>query len=49
MPMGHWSNGPAWLAWKAGVLWSFPNHEVPKPLSFRILPMVALSLVMMLL
>jgi len=28
MPMGHWSNGPAWLAVKVGVLWSFPNHEV---------------------
>ena len=28
MPMGHWSNGPTWLAVKVGVLWSLPNHEV---------------------
>ena len=49
MPMGHWSNGPTWLAWKAGVLWSLPNHEVEKPLSLRIRPMVVLSLGMMLL
>ncbi len=49
MPMGHWSNGPAWLAVKVGVLWSLPNHEVPKPLSLRTVPMVALSFAMMLL
>ena len=28
MPIGHWSNGPAWLAWKAGVLWFLPNQDV---------------------
>src|SRR5947208_17117782 len=28
MPIGHWSNGPAWLAWNAGVLWFLPNHQV---------------------
>ena len=28
MPIGHWSNGPTWLAAKAGVLWSLPNQEV---------------------
>ena len=48
MPTGHWSNGPAWLAWKAGVLWSFPNHDVAYPLSLRIVPMVAESRPMML-
>ena len=47
--LGHWSNGPAWLAVNVGVLWFLPNHEVPKPLSRRIVPMVALSFVMMLL
>ena len=26
--MGHWSNGPAWLAWNSGVLWFLPNHDV---------------------
>ena len=28
MPDGHWSNGPATLYWKAGVLWFLPNHDV---------------------
>ena len=28
MPLGHWSNGPAALYWKDGVLWFLPNHEV---------------------
>jgi hypothetical protein len=28
MPVGHWVNGPAWLAWNAGVLWSLPNQLV---------------------
>ncbi len=27
MPVGHWSNGPTWLAANAGVLWSLPNHD----------------------
>ena len=35
MPMGHWSNGPTWLALNVGVLWSLPNHEVAKPLSLQ--------------
>src|SRR5512137_287226 len=48
MPMGHWSKGPAWLAWNSGVLWFLPNQDVAYPLSFRMVPMVALSLVMML-
>jgi hypothetical protein len=26
--IGHWSNGPIALAWKAGVLWFLPNHDV---------------------
>ena len=29
MPVGHCSNGPTWLAWKSGVLWSLPNQAVP--------------------
>jgi hypothetical protein len=49
MPVGHWSNGPDRLAVKTGVLWSFPNQEVAKPLSSRIRPMVALSFGMTLL
>ena len=24
----HWSNGPATLYWKPGVLWFLPNHDV---------------------
>ena len=28
MPVGHWSNEPAALYWKLGVLWFLPNHEV---------------------
>jgi len=49
MPVGHWSNGPTWLAVNVGVLWSLPNHDVAKPFSRRIRPIVALSFGMMLL
>jgi len=28
VPVGHWSNGPAWLVSNAGVLWFLPYHEV---------------------
>ena len=43
MPLGHCSNGPAWLFAKNGVLWSLPNQDVEYPLSLRIVPIVPFS------